>query len=102
MRGQPINLSHLVLNAYLLAIKVHQDDSSLARTLAWKSLRTSEHLLPTFCVWREEGGVERWRREEGGWRSEGRRSSRVAVKWRRWGRKGGEGGRVEEGRKGGG
>ena len=69
MRGQPINLSHLVLNAYLLAIKVHQDDSSLARTLAWKSLRTSEHLLPTFCVWRErregwKGGGEK--REGGG------------------------------------
>ena len=45
MRGQPINLSHLVLNAHLLAIKVHQDDSSLARTLTWK-------LLPAFCVWR--------------------------------------------------
>ena len=51
MRGQPLNFSRLVLNAYLLAIKVHQDDSSLARTLAWKSARTFEHLLPTFCVW---------------------------------------------------
>ena len=47
------NLSSLMLNAYLLAIKAHQEDSTLNRTLAWKLLSTSEPLLPMFCVWRE-------------------------------------------------
>ena len=102
MRGQPINLSRLVLNAHLLAIKIHHDDSSLARTLAWKSLRAFEHLLPAFCVWRErmegwEGGGEK--REGGGvrGRSEGWRSSKVAVVKRKDGGEGGGGG--EEGRR---
>ena len=52
-RDERSNLSSLVLNAYLLAIKAHQEDSSLDRTLACKLLRTSEPLLPMFCVWRE-------------------------------------------------